>query len=58
MRVLIVSWEFPPLVVGGLGRHVGQLARQLAEDLTARSWGLTDLRLFDPDGYYLRLTTS
>jgi len=28
--VLIVSWEFPPLVVGGLGRHVGQLARQLA----------------------------
>jgi predicted enzyme related to lactoylglutathione lyase len=30
---------------------------QLAEDLTARSWGLSDLRLFDPDGYYLRLTT-
>jgi lactoylglutathione lyase len=30
---------------------------ELAEDLTARSWGLTDLRLFDPDGYYLRLTT-
>jgi glycogen(starch) synthase len=30
VRVLIVSWEFPPLVVGGLGRHVGQLTRQLA----------------------------
>ena len=30
MRVLIVSWEFPPLVVGGLGRHVGQLTRHLA----------------------------
>jgi predicted enzyme related to lactoylglutathione lyase len=30
---------------------------ELAEDLTARSWGLADLRLFDPDGYYLRLTT-
>jgi lactoylglutathione lyase len=30
---------------------------ELAEDLTARSWGLTDLRLLDPDGYYLRLTT-
>jgi predicted enzyme related to lactoylglutathione lyase len=29
----------------------------LAEDLTEQSWGLTDLRLFDPDGYYLRLTT-
>jgi glycogen(starch) synthase len=30
VRVLIVSWEFPPLVIGGLGRHVGHLARQLA----------------------------
>ncbi|MDQ1744467.1 MAG: glycogen synthase [Pseudonocardiales bacterium] len=30
MRVLIVSWEFPPLVVGGLGRHVGHLAQHLA----------------------------
>jgi len=26
----MVSWEFPPLVVGGLGRHVGHLAHQLA----------------------------
>ncbi|HEV2888379.1 MAG TPA: glycogen/starch synthase, partial [Jatrophihabitans sp.] len=26
----MVSWEFPPLVVGGLGRHVGQLARELS----------------------------
>jgi glycogen(starch) synthase len=26
----MVSWEFPPLVVGGLGRHVGHLADQLA----------------------------
>ncbi|MDQ2959367.1 MAG: glycogen/starch synthase, partial [Actinomycetota bacterium] len=31
MRVLIVSWEFPPLMVGGLGRHVGELAPALAE---------------------------
>jgi glycogen(starch) synthase len=29
--VLIVSWEFPPLVVGGLGRHVGDLAQALAD---------------------------
>lgn len=29
MRVLILSWEFPPLVVGGLGRHVGALSRSL-----------------------------
>jgi glycogen(starch) synthase len=29
VRVLIVSWEFPPLVVGGLGRHVAALAREL-----------------------------
>jgi glycogen(starch) synthase len=30
VRVLIVSWEFPPVVVGGLGRHVGALAPALA----------------------------
>jgi glycogen(starch) synthase len=30
VRVLIVSWEFPPLVVGGLGRHVFDLSRELA----------------------------
>jgi glycogen(starch) synthase len=32
VRVLMVSWEYPPLVVGGLGRHVEALARQLAAD--------------------------
>jgi catechol 2,3-dioxygenase-like lactoylglutathione lyase family enzyme len=29
----------------------------LEEDLTERPWGLTDFRLYDPDGYYLRVTT-
>ncbi|MBW0107117.1 glycosyltransferase family 4 protein, partial [Pseudonocardia sp. KRD291] len=29
MRVLMVSWEFPPVVVGGLGRHVHALSREL-----------------------------
>ncbi|GAA2778943.1 glycosyltransferase family 4 protein [Saccharopolyspora taberi] len=30
MRVLMLSWEYPPVVVGGLGRHVHALARTLA----------------------------
>ncbi|TXG92624.1 glycosyltransferase family 1 protein [Rhodococcus rhodnii] len=30
MRILIVSWEYPPVVVGGLGRHVHHLATELA----------------------------
>jgi glycogen synthase len=30
MRILILSWEFPPRVVGGLGRHVFALTRSLA----------------------------
>ena len=30
MRVLHVSWEHPPVVVGGLGRHVHALGRHLA----------------------------
>lgn len=30
MRILMLSWEYPPVVVGGLGRHVHALARHLA----------------------------
>ncbi len=30
VRVLILSWEYPPVVVGGLGRHVHALATKLA----------------------------
>ncbi|MBA3490208.1 MAG: glycosyltransferase family 4 protein [Longispora sp.] len=29
-RVLMLSWEYPPVVVGGLGRHVHALATTLA----------------------------
>jgi glycogen(starch) synthase len=29
-RVLMLSWEYPPVVVGGLGRHVHALATSLA----------------------------
>lgn len=30
MRVLMISWEFPPHTVGGLGRHVADLLPELA----------------------------
>ena len=30
MRILMLSWEYPPRVVGGLGRHVAALSRTLA----------------------------
>src|SRR4029079_19249583 len=29
MKVLLVAWEYPPVVVGGLGRHVHHLATAL-----------------------------
>ncbi|OPX86283.1 MAG: 1,4-alpha-glucan branching enzyme [Pelotomaculum sp. PtaB.Bin104] len=29
-RVLMLSWEFPPLVIGGISRHVYDLSRYLA----------------------------
>jgi glycogen synthase len=29
MRVLMLSWEYPPVMVGGLGRHVHALAESL-----------------------------
>lgn len=31
MRILMLSWEYPPHVVGGLGKHVMELAPMLAE---------------------------
>ncbi len=30
LRVLMLSWEYPPVMVGGLGRHVHALATALA----------------------------
>jgi glycogen(starch) synthase len=32
LRVLMLSWEYPPVVVGGLGRHVHALATSLARE--------------------------
>ena len=31
MRILMLSWEYPPNVVGGMGRHVAELAPVLAQ---------------------------
>ena len=31
MRVLILTWEYPPIVEGGLARHVRKLAENLVE---------------------------
>lgn len=30
MKVLMISWEFPPVMVGGLGAHVDRLVGELA----------------------------
>ncbi|MCC7077666.1 MAG: glycosyltransferase family 4 protein [Acidimicrobiia bacterium] len=32
MRVLVISWEFPPTIVGGLGRHVDRLTEALVDE--------------------------
>jgi glycogen(starch) synthase len=32
VKILMVSWEYPPVIIGGLGRHVYQLATALAAD--------------------------
>ena len=31
MRILVLSWEYPPRIVGGLGKHVHRLSVSLAE---------------------------
>ncbi len=35
MRVLVISWEYPPYVVGGIGTHVAQLVPWLGGDHSA-----------------------
>jgi glycogen(starch) synthase len=32
MRILLISWEYPPVVEGGLARHVRKLSEQLVAD--------------------------
>ena len=32
MRILTLSWEYPPIVEGGLARHVRKLSEQLVRD--------------------------
>jgi glycogen synthase len=32
MKVLLLSWEYPPVMVGGLGRHVQALATTLVQE--------------------------
>jgi glycosyltransferase involved in cell wall biosynthesis len=31
MKILVLSWEFPPRIVGGIARHVGELYPELAK---------------------------
>jgi lactoylglutathione lyase len=38
-------------------RFAGQ-AYPLEQGLVTRSWGSRDFRVYDPDGYYLRITSS
>lgn len=46
MRILTLSWEYPPLVYGGLGRHVGALSEALA----AGGHQVTVVAPHDPEG--------
>lgn len=50
MRVLVISWEYPPYVVGGIGTHVAQLTPQLA--------ALADTRAASSDPLYIDVLTT
>ena len=49
MRILMFSWEYPPHVVGGLGKHVGELIPALLKQgvevdlITPRFEGPTEI---------------
>ncbi|NET88657.1 MAG: glycosyltransferase family 4 protein, partial [Kamptonema sp. SIO1D9] len=31
MRILVLAWEFPPRIVGGIARHVAELYPELVK---------------------------
>ena len=37
-RVLILTWEYPPIVEGGLARHVRKLAENLVAAASTSTW--------------------
>ena len=43
--------------IEGAYAHALASGRPIQAPLQARSWGLTDFRMLDPDGYYVRLTS-
>lgn len=43
--------------IQSLYRHISNMPIELESKLTDQSWGMTDFRLADPDGYYLRITS-
>ena len=42
--------------LNGVYRVVQASGHRVAEPLRRQPWGLTDFRIADPDGYYLRIT--
>ena len=38
-------------------QHVHAQGWPVSDELQRQPWGLTDFRIFDPDGYYLRITS-
>jgi glycogen(starch) synthase len=57
-RVLILSWEYPPLIEGGLARHVRKLAEQLVaeEDVEVHVLTRGDERMAaedEPEGVFV-----
>jgi lactoylglutathione lyase len=44
--------------IEAMEEHVRAMGHPIPEPLEDRPWGLRDFRIADPDGYYLRLTTT
>ncbi|MCI0184925.1 hypothetical protein MM817_03222 [Acidibacillus sp. S0AB] len=44
--------------ISDLYNNVQKIDYPINAPLEVRPWGLTDFRLLDPDGYYLRITSK
>ena len=52
MRALLISWEYPPVIEGGLGRHVRKLSERLVRELASLRFvqTATNVVLLGPPG--------
>jgi len=58
MKILMLSWEYPPRIVGGIARVVGELSKRLAmegHDVTVVTYREENMPYYMKEGSGVRV---